>query len=109
MWKKSSLRKRAEEAFKEDEGVPVYFSSECGIEDVHRDIVQAVEKAFYNEHGISIKGDRLAYWRVYENTAKAAALFVSGRKDGVEITIPFITADATGPKHLTMNLIPRKR
>ena len=61
---------------------------------------------FRKENGIDLRKDRQALQRLYEGAEKAKCE-LSGRTS-TEISLPFITADATGPKHLSMNLTRAK-
>jgi molecular chaperone DnaK len=58
------------------------------------------------EQGIDLKGDKLALQRLKEAAEKAKIELSSSTQ--TEINLPFITADASGPKHLTMKLTRAK-
>jgi len=61
---------------------------------------------FKKESGIDLRGDRLALQRLKEAAEKAKIELSSTTQ--TEINLPFITADASGPKHLTMKLTRAK-
>jgi molecular chaperone DnaK len=61
---------------------------------------------FKKEHGIDLRGDKLALQRLKEAAEKAKIELSSTMQ--TEINLPFITADATGPKHLTMKVTRAK-
>ncbi|MEL7050131.1 MAG: Hsp70 family protein, partial [Pseudomonadota bacterium] len=58
------------------------------------------------ENGIDLKGDKLALQRLKEAAEKAKIELSSSSQ--TEINLPFITADQSGPKHLTMKLTRAK-
>ncbi|MCR2707521.1 Hsp70 family protein, partial [Salmonella enterica] len=57
---------------------------------------------FKKEQGIDLKNDKLALQRLKEAAEKAKIELSSAQQ--TEINLPFITADATGPKHLAIKL-----
>jgi molecular chaperone DnaK len=59
-----------------------------------------------SDNGIDLKGDKLALQRLKEAAEKAKIELSSSQQ--TEINLPFITADATGPKHLTLKLTRAK-
>ncbi len=59
-------------------------------------------KSFESETGINLNSDSIALQRINEAVLKAENEFLE--KDVIEINIPFITADESGPKHLIMRL-----
>ncbi|TIX45345.1 MAG: molecular chaperone DnaK, partial [Mesorhizobium sp.] len=61
---------------------------------------------FKKEQGIDLKADKLALQRLKEAAEKAKIELSSTTQ--TEINLPFITADATGPKHLTLKLTRAK-
>ncbi len=61
---------------------------------------------FKKEHGIDLSKDRMALQRLKEAAEKAKIELSSNMS--TEINLPFITADAEGPKHLTMTLTRAK-
>ena len=77
-----------------------------GGDDFDNRIIDYVADAFQKENGIDLKKDRMAYQRLKEATEKAK-IELSGVMSA-NINLPFITADATGPKHLDMTLTRAK-
>ncbi len=69
-------------------------------------IIDFLVDGFKKENGIDLKNDAMALQRLREEAEKAKiALSTSQQTD---INLPFITADATGPKHLNVNLTRAK-
>jgi molecular chaperone DnaK len=77
-----------------------------GGEDFDKKIIDYLAKEFENDSGIDIRRDPLAMQRLKE-AAEKAKIELSSRQQ-TEINLPYITADASGPKHLTMNLTRSK-
>jgi molecular chaperone DnaK len=77
-----------------------------GGEDFDNRVIEYVAKEFLKESGIDIRKDPLAVQRLKE-AAEKAKIELSSRQQ-TEINLPYITADASGPKHLTMNLTRAK-
>ena len=77
-----------------------------GGEDFDQRLVNYLTEEFKKETGIDLKGDRLALQRLKESAEKAKIELSSATQ--TEINLPFITADATGPKHLNMKLTRAK-
>ena len=77
-----------------------------GGDDFDNRIIDYVADAFQKENGIDLKKDRMAYQRRKE-AAEKATIELSGVMSA-NINLPFITADATGPKHLDMTLTRAK-
>jgi molecular chaperone DnaK len=73
-----------------------------GGDDWDQVIVDWLADDFKRENGIDLRTDRQALQRLKE-AAEKAKIELSNTVQ-TEINLPFITADATGPKHLTMNL-----
>lgn len=73
-----------------------------GGEDFDMKIVEYLAKEFKKEQGIDLTNDRLALQRLKEAAEKAKIELSSAAQ--TEVNLPFITADASGPKHLTMKL-----
>jgi molecular chaperone DnaK len=69
-------------------------------------IVDWIADEFKREHGIDLRTDRMALQRLREAAEKAKIELSSTVQ--TEINLPFITADATGPKHLVMTLTRAK-
>ena len=61
---------------------------------------------FKSQHGMDITGDKLALQRVREAAEKAKKELSSTNQ--TEVNLPYLTADATGPKHLQLNLTRAK-
>jgi len=73
-----------------------------GGEDFDKRIIDYLAKEFQKETGVDIRRDPLAMQRLKEASEKAK-IELSSRQQ-TEVNLPYITADASGPKHLTMNL-----
>ena len=77
-----------------------------GGEDFDQRLVNYLTDEFKKESGIDLKNDRLALQRLKEAAEKAKIELSSATQ--TEINLPFITADASGPKHLNMKLTRAK-
>ena len=77
-----------------------------GGEDFDLRLVEYLATEFKKDQGIDLKSDKLALQRLKEAAEKAKIELSSSSQ--TEINLPFITADATGPKHLTMKLTRAK-
>ena len=77
-----------------------------GGEDFDMRLVDYLANEFKKESGIDLRGDKLALQRLKEAAEKAKIELSSTTQ--TEINLPFITADASGPKHLTMKLTRAK-
>ncbi len=73
-----------------------------GGEDFDQRVIDWLADEFKREQGIDLRKDRLALQRLKE-AAEKAKIELSSSKE-TEINLPFITADASGPKHLVMKL-----
>ena len=73
-----------------------------GGEDFDQRIVNYLADEFKKESGIDLRGDRLALQRLKEAAEKAKIELSSATQ--TDVNLPFITADATGPKHLNIKL-----
>ena len=73
-----------------------------GGEDFDARIIDYLADEFRKEQGIDLRKDKLALQRLKE-AAEKAKIELSSAKE-TEINLPFITADASGPKHLVMKL-----
>lgn len=73
-----------------------------GGEDFDQRIIDWVADEFKKEQGIDLRSDKMALQRLKE-AAEKAKCELSGSVE-TEINLPFITADASGPKHLLMKL-----
>jgi len=77
-----------------------------GGEDFDIRIVEYFNDTFKKETGIDLKSDKLALQRLREEAEKAKKELSSAAT--YEVNLPFITADASGPKHLNMKLTRAK-
>ena len=77
-----------------------------GGEDFDIRIVDFLASEFKKEQGIDLKTDKLALQRLKEEAEKAKKELSSTSQ--YEVNLPFITADATGPKHLNIKLTRAK-
>src|SRR5512147_2146805 len=77
-----------------------------GGEDFDARIIDYLADEFKKEQGIDLRSDRLALQRLKEAAEKAKIELSSSMQ--TEVNLPFITADASGPKHLTMKLTRAK-
>ncbi len=73
-----------------------------GGTDMNNAIVEHIVSSFQKETGIDLRNDKLAMQRVLEAAEKAKVELSSTLL--TDINLPFITADANGPKHLTQSL-----
>ena len=77
-----------------------------GGEDFDQRVIDYLADEFRKEQGIDLRGDKLALQRLKE-AAEKAKIELSSAKE-TEVNLPFITADASGPKHLVMKLTRAK-
>ncbi len=77
-----------------------------GGEDFDMRLVEYLVAEFKKDNGIDLKNDKLALQRLKEAAEKAKIELSSSQQ--TEINLPFITADASGPKHLTLKLTRAK-
>ena len=77
-----------------------------GGEDFDAKIIDYLAEEFRKEQGIDLRADRLALQRLKEAAEKAKIELSSSQQ--TEINLPFITADAAGPKHLNIKLTRAK-
>jgi molecular chaperone DnaK len=80
--------------------------TQLGGTDMDNTMIDYIAKEFKRETGIDVKNDKMAVQRVREAAEKAKIELSSTLT--TDINLPFITADASGPKHLTMNLTRAK-
>jgi molecular chaperone DnaK len=73
-----------------------------GGDDFDQRVITWLADEFRREQGIDLRQDRMALQRLKEAAEKAKKELSSSMQ--TEINLPFITADASGPKHLTMTL-----
>ena len=77
-----------------------------GGDDFDNRLIDYIAAEFQKENGIDLKQDRMALQRLKE-AAEKAKIELSGLMS-VNVNLPFITADATGPKHLDVTIIRAK-
>ena len=77
-----------------------------GGEDFDMRLVEYLAEEFRKDQGVDLKNDKLALQRLKEAAEKAKIELSSSSQ--TEINLPFITADQSGPKHLTMKLTRAK-
>ena len=76
--------------------------SHMGGEDIDHDIIDYIAAEFQKESGINVRNDELALQRLKEAAEKAKHELSTATE--TEINIPFVTSDASGPKHLLMKM-----
>ena len=76
--------------------------TQLGGTDMDNALIEYITKEFKRDTGIELKNDKMAIQRVREAAEKAKVELSSTLT--TDINLPFITADATGPKHLTMTI-----
>ncbi len=77
-----------------------------GGEDFDQALINYIADEFKKEHGIDLRQDRMALQRLKEAAEKAKHELSTMTE--TEINLPFITADASGPKHLQMKITRAK-
>ena len=77
-----------------------------GGDDFDQMVIDWIADEFKKEHGIDLRKDRMALQRLKEAAEKAKCELSTTVQ--TEINLPFITADATGPKHLVLTLTRAK-
>ncbi len=77
-----------------------------GGEDFDQLIIDWIADEFKKDQGINLRGDKMALQRLKEAAEKAKCELSSSVE--TDINLPFITADANGPKHLTLKLTRAK-
>ncbi|AGN27091.1 molecular chaperone DnaK [Candidatus Methanomassiliicoccus intestinalis] len=80
--------------------------TQLGGTDMDQAFVDFAVKQFQKETGIDLTSDKMAMWRVREACEKAKIELSSTMS--TEINLPFISADQSGPKHLTMTVTRAK-
>lgn len=73
-----------------------------GGEDFDQKVIDWIADEFKRDAGIDLRGDKMALQRLKEAAEKAKCELSSSLE--TDINLPFITADASGPKHLTLKL-----
>lgn len=76
--------------------------TQLGGTDMDNTLVDYIAKEFKRDTGIDLKNDKMALQRIREAAEKAKVELSSTLS--TDLNLPFITADQTGPKHLTMSL-----
>jgi molecular chaperone DnaK len=76
--------------------------TQLGGTDMDNVLIDYIAKEFKRESGIDLKNDKMALQRLREAAEKAKVELSSTLT--TDINLPFITADASGPKHLTMSI-----
>ena len=69
-------------------------------------LIDFLIESFKNDQGIDLHSDKMALQRLKEEAEKAKIALSSSQS--TDINLPFITADASGPKHLNINLTRAK-
>jgi molecular chaperone DnaK len=77
-----------------------------GGEDFDKRLIDYLADEFKKDQGMDLRGDPLAMQRLKEGAEKAKIELSSSQQ--TDINLPYITADASGPKHLTMKLTRAK-
>ena len=80
--------------------------TKLGGDDFDNKIMDYIAETFKAENGIDLRQDKMALQRLKEAAEKAKIELSSSTQ--TNINLPFITADATGPKHIDMNLTRAK-
>ncbi|MCG0274764.1 MAG: molecular chaperone DnaK [Thermosediminibacteraceae bacterium] len=81
-------------------------NNRLGGDDFDQRIIDYIAEEFLKEHGIDLRKDRMALQRLKE-AAEKAKIELSSMLE-TTISLPFITADASGPKHIEMTLTRAK-
>lgn len=80
--------------------------TKLGGDDFDNKVMDYIAETFKSENGIDLRNDKMALQRLKEAAEKAKIELSSSTQ--TNINLPFITADATGPKHIDMNLTRAK-
>ncbi len=81
-------------------------NNHLGGDDFDERVMQFLVDSFKSEHGINLKNDKMAMQRLKDAAEKAKKELSSALT--TTISLPFISADANGPKHLEVNLTRAK-
>ncbi|MFA9399126.1 MAG: molecular chaperone DnaK [Clostridiaceae bacterium] len=81
-------------------------NTKLGGDDFDDNVMNYIADTFKNENGVDLRNDKMALQRLKEAAEKAKIELSSSTQ--TNINLPFITADATGPKHIDMNLTRAK-
>lgn len=76
--------------------------NQLGGTDMDNALIDHITEEFKKESGVDLKGDKMAFQRLREAAEKAKVELSSTVK--TDINLPFVTADASGPKHLNMTI-----
>jgi molecular chaperone DnaK len=91
---------------KEDETIAVFDfgggTFDIGGDDLDHVVIEWMEEEFKKDQGVDLSKDRMAVQRLKEAAEKAKIELSSTME--TDVNLPFITADASGPKHLTLRL-----
>ncbi len=80
--------------------------TKLGGDDFDNKVMDYIAETFKAENSIDLRNDKMALQRLKEAAEKAKIELSSSTQ--TNINLPFITADATGPKHIDMNLTRAK-
>ena len=80
--------------------------TKLGGDDFDEKVMNYIAETFKSENGIDLRNDKMALQRLKEAAEKAKIELSSSTQ--TNINLPFITADATGPKHIDLNLTRAK-
>jgi len=81
-------------------------NTHLGGDDFDEELIGYIADEFKKEHGIDLRQDQMALQRLKEAAEKAKCELSSSMS--TDINLPFITADQSGPKHLTMSITRAK-
>jgi molecular chaperone DnaK len=81
-------------------------NTHLGGDDIDQVLLNYIADEFKKEHGIDLRQDHMALQRLREAAEKAKCELSTSTT--AEVNLPFITADQTGPKHLTMSMTRAK-
>jgi molecular chaperone DnaK len=81
-------------------------NTHLGGDDIDQVMLNYIAEEFKKEHGIDLRQDHMALQRLKEAAEKAKCELSTSTS--TEVNLPFITADQTGPKHLTMSITRAK-
>ncbi len=88
------------------EVLATHGNNRLGGDDFDERLINYIAESFQKDNGIDLRKDRAAYQRLKE-AAEKAKIELSGTLQ-VSVNLPFITADANGPKHLDMTITRAK-
>jgi len=80
--------------------------TKLGGDDFDQKVIDYIAQTFKTENGVDLSADKMAVQRLKEAAEKAKIELSSSTQ--TNINLPFITADATGPKHIDINLTRAK-